>query len=613
MNIFRGLASGILFGWNAGLLLGAVDAIARVLAKRFEWYELYLALLLPSIVLALFFGLLALFHAILFQKLPLQNFLVQASLCFTWLVLAGLSFNLSRAHTSALQEPIINAIGVSVIFLATIFSLRRPEVQEILAGLKRRYRIADCLSAYRFMASFLVVFCLIYDSYSLSFPNIRQHQYSGEAKPNILLITLDTVRARSLTPYTPELPSSPFLASLAEQSVVFEQASASSSWTLPSHASIFTGKQVAEHSAHFYHQLLDPTQFTLAEALTEKGYRTGAVIAGPYMKLRYGLAQGFSYYFDRLDFFEYFTLYERFSIRRLLEYLFPGFSKYVLHADGELIAPQVHERALHWLESSGDAPYFLFLNFFDAHDPYNLGREFRHLFVNEDREDQEVFDLLNSIQYSSKWSFESYQPDPTLANYLTGIYHAEIRYLDSQLELLFQHLQQSGLLDNTIVIITADHGEEFFEHGGIQHGQTLYEEVTHVPLIFYFPEEFSPARISTPVSLQSLFDTILELVDTEPRSFSLVDLLYARDTASGAAIIAELYGNPIVGGNLDMKSFRQGKFKLIDIKNQKPRIPDGLYNLESDSGEQVNLIDKKPDTALQLRSRLLAASAKSEH
>lgn len=316
--------------------------------------------------------------------------------------------------------------------------------------------------------------------------------------PNILLIILDTVRARSLSLYGYVNATTPFLESLAREGTTFEWAFSTASWTLPSHASMFTGRFPSEHGADF-RTALDSRYPVLSEVLAARGYRTGGFTANLTATTRgFGLHRGFSRYEDF-----------RLTIRQLLFSTTLGQSNSLRHAGDALFeqrwiggavraflppqlesmnvspdndpktAEMVVSSYLQWRRQDTQRPYFAFLNFFDAHAPY-----------------------VSPPAYDAMFSHGS----------VVGKYDRSIRYIDDQLRVLFDTLRARGELDNTIVVISADHGEQLGERGMQGHANSLYEQVVHVPLLVRYPARVpAGVRIGKQVTLRDLAATITDL------------------------------------------------------------------------------------------------------
>lgn len=319
----------------------------------------------------------------------------------------------------------------------------------------------------------------------------------GRTPPNVLLIVLDTVRADAMTLYGAARDTTPNLNRLAAEGVVFEQARSTAPWTLPSHASLFTGRWPFEMSAEVGRPL-DSTFPTLAERLSERGYATGGFVANlENCNSWYGLARGFQHY---EDYYENAVVSPLETLRcsrlgRAAATSKLGWSLIKAVAKPESYryrksAAMVNRDALAWLSEQGDRPYFLFLNYFDVHDPYvppaGADRKFSAARVGEELSPEEV---------------------------VRDAYDDCLAYLDDQIGRLLDELETRGKLENTLIVVTSDHGEAFGEHGLNGHGVSLYRPETHIPLIVVQPET-APAgrRVTHPVSLRDVPPTVLDLV-----------------------------------------------------------------------------------------------------
>jgi arylsulfatase A-like enzyme len=328
---------------------------------------------------------------------------------------------------------------------------------------------------------------------------------AGRAAPNILLLILDTVRAQSLGLYGYDRPTTPRLEQFARRGVVFERAFAPSPWTLPTHASILTGRWPHELSTG-WQTPLDSTFPTLAEELATIGYATGGFVANiPYTNRRQGLARGFARYQDYPLSVAQVVLSSSLgrvitnngTFRRLIRY------QDILNRKR---ARDVNRELLDWIGRVGNRPFFVFANYYDAHEPLLPQQGWR-----------ERFGPTKARQYAH-FTVDAWLPDrdklPAEELALErNAYDASIAELDDGIGALLDELERRRLLDNTIVIITSDHGDQFGEHGLVDHGNSLYKQVVHVPLILSFPGHIpAHARVGEPVSLRDLPATILELV-----------------------------------------------------------------------------------------------------
>lgn len=324
--------------------------------------------------------------------------------------------------------------------------------------------------------------------------------------PNVLLVTLDTVRAQSLKLYNDSGVETPHLEALAEQGVLFEQAIAPASWTLPSHASMFTGRYPHQLSTDWWGPL-DDREPTLAEALRDRGYATSGFVANTrYCSRPTGLARGFVHYEDfPLSLGE--VLQQSLLVGHL-ELSAVGFSPVgVYDRLGRKTGDDVTGGFLRWVDRQERRPFFAFLNYMDAHDPYLPER-----LVEGDRKLSHHEKLL----MRNWWQLDPEDLSEQDLELARLCYESMIRELDAEMGRLLAELDRRGLRENTLVIITSDHGEQFGEHGVCFHGNSLYRPVVHVPLIVSWPEHVpTQRRVTTAVTLRDLAATVLDLIGAE--------------------------------------------------------------------------------------------------
>lgn len=283
---------------------------------------------------------------------------------------------------------------------------------------------------------------------------------SARRRPSIVLVSLDTLRARSMSAYGYELETTPFLSELATRGALFEKAFTTFSNTLPSHMSMLTGLYPARHAVHSILDALGAEHGTLAEALRSGGYVTAAFTEDALLDARRGFWRGFSTYFEDT------------SIR-----------------DGAGAAESTFGRGLEWIGRHADEPFFVFLHTYQVHMPYKPPVEYQGFFTG---------------------------PDAPERDHLQQAYEQEIRYTDDLMKRLVEGLARVVPPEELVLVVTADHGEEFREHGVGTHHQ-LYEEVMHVPLIMVAPGRIPAGRrVATPVSLVDIAPTVLALADVPP-------------------------------------------------------------------------------------------------
>jgi len=406
------------------------------------------------------------------------------------------------------------------------------------------------------------------------------------AQPNIVVITLDTTRADHLGPYGYEQADTPHLDELASRSTVFDNAYATSSWTLPSHASMFTGVLPMVHGAQSAPEApnkslgygvrpLGRDLPTLAELLGAAGYRTGAVIAGPALRSELGTARGFDVYRDELDS----------PARRL-------------HGKR---AETVTDEAIEIIESAAGEPYFLFVNYFDAHSPYRPPAPFDRGLAHRTVKESGVLlaEMFGNLAAGDPPVAVDALPEPIrrLLDEMRRAYDAEIHYMDHHLGRLLQAIREAPGGEDTLIIVTADHGESFGEHFYHSHGANLYEDNVRVPLIVYRPG-VEATRISDPTQNHRIFSTALEAAGLEiPESPPALGVesedpivLEVQRSESNIEIFGELLDR-------DLHAVQTPPWKLIDSSAGTVE----LFDLESDPGELHNRAEELPGRVEQLR------------
>ena len=377
-------------------------------------------------------------------------------------------------------------------------------------------------------------------------------------------MTLDTTRADHLGCYGYARPTSPNLDALARESLVFTRARSTSSWTLPAHASLFTGKFPKSHGAHYDPEGpllladaieaprgirargLSADEETLAVALSRSGYATAAVVAGPWLLRGFGLSAGFEHYDDE---------------------------GVVDHAGRS--AKEVSDAARRWLLEERDRPFFLFLNYFDPHFPYDPPEP-----------------------HASAFLLPGATPDPNRREQFEALYDGEIRFMDQEIGRLLHFLRDRGLYDETLIVVTSDHGELFGEHGHWGHSGHLFEELVRVPLLWKPSGPTRPgSRDERPVQLPELFDWIRAAA--RPGSGGMPE----PGVPSRRPQLAEVH--PITSDDArgGWRALWEGRYKLHESTLGRHK----LFDLERDPGERSNLFARDPETATRLSRRLREA------
>ena len=380
---------------------------------------------------------------------------------------------------------------------------------------------------------------------------------------------------------------------LSKKGIVFDWAFSPSSWTLPSHASMFTGRWLHDLSVGVT-MPLDDQYPTLAEVLDSNGYSTAGFIANTiYCGNEFGLSRGFTHYEDYTISLAQVILYTSIANTALdkLGFLL-GSSRYYWPKTAE----EVSSDFLHWLANNRTQPFFAFLNYIDAHNPYMPPDNFEGKFGSPElRANPYVVPI-------DQRSHEEVQAD-------IDAYDGSIAYLDDQIGQLISELEKQRILENTLVIIVSDHGEQFGDHALFGHANSLYSQTIHVPLVILLPNQMSAGeRVETTVSLRDLPVTILDLIKMDGTNqipgTSFANLIHKQDSdlfeiSNGHypdPILAELNyshsqdlsGNaPIVNG--DMRSIFMGGYHYILNGDQSEE----LYDYKHDIFEQTNLANSQ--------------------
>lgn len=585
-----------------GLLTGLVEGALLFILRRFEllkgqitylgsgWQVLWVA---PVFDLLLFLAA-GLVLAVLAQFIPQVWAKRLALFAFSFLMV----FSWIGTYLSGRLSPVASAIlaaGVGYQLSLTLFEREKrfaPFAGRTVKGL-----------AILTLALLVVIQGTIWGMEQVAVRNLPQ---AKESAPNVLFIVIDTLGANHMSLHGYDRVTDPNLVRIAGEGVMFENAYAASSWTLTAHASLFTGRWPYEHKADGGRSL-DDTYPTIAEALAARGYRTGG-FAGNFETIprHWGFARGFLHYED------YYQTLSQLAVSsfygRFLEY-------YVLHkvfgmefSIDRRWAPGVNQSALDWIDQDAERPFFAFINYYDVHAPY----------ISPERARFSEFENPGGLVNTDWTTAGIYNPKtPEQVQGEIDAYDGGIYYNDGQIQTLLDELEKRGVLDDTIVIITSDHGELFGEHGLWEHHNSLYRPVIHVPLIVWQPKSIPQnIRIETPVSNAALPATILDLLGEPGQDIfpgpSLAELW--RDPASAVLFpdpIAEMAESTWVNPNHlsikgDMTSVISEDWQYIEHEFNGVE----LYNLNDDPDQLDNLAEENPTVLDELRNYYLEAIAK---
>jgi len=383
---------------------------------------------------------------------------------------------------------------------------------------------------------------------------VKREETGWTGRYNVLLVTVDTLRADHLGCYGYSRAETPSIDRLATAGVLFERAETAAPITLPAHVSILTGTYPAYHGVRnngVYR--LGPRAVTLAEVLHDHGYKTGAIISGYPLMARFGLAQGFDSYDDHL----------------------PAEKVRQVHFR-ERRAEDVSRLGNAWLSAHASSRFFLWLHYFDPHAPYT-------------------------------------PPSPFAERFAQNPYDGEIAYVDHEIGKVLNKLSTLRLLDKTLVVLAADHGEGLGDHGEATHGVFLYESTLRVPLILSLPGPLPTARrVATPVRTIDLVPTLLRLLDLpQPEELQGTSLLPLTSRRPPDLLLKSLSESILPRENYgwsELSALRIGDWKYILAPHEE------LYDLRTDAEEKRNLIQQREGDAARMREeihRLMQESASS--
>jgi arylsulfatase A-like enzyme/Tfp pilus assembly protein PilF len=366
------------------------------------------------------------------------------------------------------------------------------------------------------------------------------------AAPNVVFITIDTLRADHLGCYGYKQIRTPNIDSLAADGMRFARAYTPVPATLPSHSVIFTGTYPLLSGMHdFSGNKLSPDQPTLASVLKEHGYVTGAVIAAAVLDSRFGLNHGFDFYYDHFDF-------NRMQEENLDE----------MERPGNVVTDQV----LDWLGQNHQKKFFLWMHLYDPHYPYS-------------------------------------PPPPFADEYKDHPYDGEIAFADAQVGRLIGFLKEKGLYQNTIIVLSGDHGESLGEHGEKTHGFFIYNATLHVPVIIHMPGA-SPKTLVELISLADLMPTVLQALKVEVpaqvQGRNLLPLIAPGKEQEMPSLYAETFLPRLHFNWSELRAVETENYHFIDAP--KPE----LYDLKKDPGETQNLYSQKKAVSDEMRAKLTA-------
>ncbi len=614
------MAAAVGLGW--GLVFGLLDALPALLEgdPLAALGRRLLTVTYVAVFYALVFGLvLALAGTVVWAALYFSH--RRANLSDLFALYIGLAVALSAAAYGLQHYQ--GGSTVLVIILAVLAGgiagwLARAAAAATIADAPRRGERLQSVVIWVFVACSLIllgaaVFHISIRDLAAFNPRVTDQRPTPE-RPNIVLVSIDALRADGLGIYGNSPAVSPNIDALAKRGLVFQQAISQASSTVPSIASFLTSLYPTELGIITGRKwIIDDMRVTVAEALQAAGYRTQAFVTNGHLVPAKGYAQGFDDYvapepgrpygLDRLR--------AETSVIGLVcrqgGLVCDTFSDgYTLFFDRLLVMQngggRVNGLARRFIRLHRDEQFFLWLHYMEPHAPYDPQRPFGGIpgSVSPERED-----FLRAWTPANKTTPMVARPDDLAA--VRALYGGEVLDVDHWIAAIWQEIEAQGLDGSTFLVITADHGEEFNEHGGFGHGHTVYQELDWVPLIFVGPQVAEPGSlVERPVPMLDLAPTLIDIAGAPSPDLahgqSLLPILQGQELPP-VAIYTE---SPARRSSYDHKALRQGDYKLV--YNAKLDQAE-LYNLRNDPGEQHDLSSAEPQRAAAMRDQLRAWTA----
>ena len=454
--------------------------------------------------------------------------------------------------------------------------------------------------------------------------------------PNVLLVVLDTARAQTVFPGL-QNGVMPVMGRIAEEGTTFRNTTSVAPWTLPSHASLFTGQYTSDHGTDAGQHQFEPFVTPLAARLSEQGYTTTGISSNIWVSPEFGFDAGFDQFSMKWDLFWDGADLSRVrtadgarnQLRELRNQLSAANApKTMMNAlYGKFLSSRYDDgawlttrRAARWITNrESDDPFFFFINYLEPHLTYDPPAGYAEKFLPADITPEELEDVNQD-----QWRYIAGDVEMSEQDFrvLEALYKGELNYLDLQLGYLYRSLSKAGVLDDTAIIIVADHGENIGDHGLMDHQYCLYETLVNVPLIVRYPDRFDPgSEVDGLVELRDVYPTVLELAGIDPASSdatvsenSLVPNAQA-DFARDRVIAEYLTPQPSLDALKEhvtelpahvqrydraLRSIRVDDWKLIEGSDGSIE----LYELDRDPGETTDVSDDNPEVVDRLTDRL---------
>jgi arylsulfatase A-like enzyme len=429
------------------------------------------------------------------------------------------------------------------------------------------------------------------------------------SKPHIILISIDTLRYDHLGCYGYGRNTSPYIDKFAHKATLYKNAYSTAVWTPPAHASMLTGLYPSSHGV-MGDKKLGASVPTIAQILQQNGYHTCGFVNNSQVGEMVGFEK------DHSDFYEIWKGIEKHKAgKRILHKLASMFS----HTDKG--AKKTTDKVQSWISNRWDkkSPFYLFIHYLEPHNPLFPPKEFKNKFLSERSKGLRWKKTISKYRRNPLYHYlKEAQITAEQKDVLVDLYDAEIAYLDWQIGRLFSFLKKNNLFENTLVAVTADHGEHFGEKGHFSHVASLYEQILHVPLVIKYPYQKKANLTEHRAQLIDLLPTIvaaadLDFVDSsEYKGIDLLNILTNNDRklyAEWEGRVPEYIRYNALKVGSKIYSFIKNKKRAVYFRDFKyiknERGADELYNLKMDSGENYNIIYQNAEMAEKLSNDLI--------
>jgi arylsulfatase len=424
---------------------------------------------------------------------------------------------------------------------------------------------------------------------------LPENNLSINNPPNIIIISIDALRADHLSCYGYKHIKTKNIDKIAEDGFLFRNAYSTTSWTLASMMSMLTGKYPSVHQCTNYVKSKPESIITITQVLKSYGYQTYGINTSEMLNYRYGFSSGFDRY---IEYREISWLY-LFKETRIYKFL------------NKILSQDPHKYSTMWatkeikkfLNKKHNSPFFLWTHYLDPHAPYTPPKKYIPDGIESAKESYDFMKTKMNFPLEIQYSKEN-------RSSLINLYDGEILYIDDKIGEIMQLLKNKNLYDNSFILLTSDHGEEFLEHNGWRHGRTLYNEVVNIPFIVKLPIEYNqekmPHTINKPISLSSLPGTLLNILKIDKyKELGNENIFIMNEDISNVRVFSEVLPDypPL------KKMVTHSSTIIYDRETNKIE----LYNISNDIYEKNDISDEYPEKTKQLLKELLIWVDKNEN